>query len=1665
MTRIIYFLLAFSVVNASLGQTITSIQDGPWNNTATWSGGTIPDAGNSDEIIIATNVTIPSGYSVTIDGTTVSSGVSLTVAGGGTLTVATGDGSLIVQGTLVGSASSSIAGTDGTNVVFETGSVYTHAFTNAQGSIPLATWDATSTLNISGFTTSITASAAGNWSQDFGIVIWNCTAQTGTFNMQGLLTSIAGNFEIESTGTGILQLSTNQNPTVSIGGNFEVAGTSRVNPSTTGTAPGAVYDIANDFIYTSTNATGMRMATTGVCTFNIAGDFSMNAPAGILNLSQGTNGSGVLNISGDFDLTAGTIYETGGSASAGYINFIGTDANHNFTNTGTISNLINYSIPATNTVRTVGESKISGNANSTLTVDGTLVVESTHVNGAIQNGSGATGDGNIRVVTRTYNMDSRIVYGGTSAQFIGSGHPTVTTVDVEISNAAGVSLNNTTGGTVTFGKDLYVTNGNLNVANDNLIVTGAAYLEGGDIVLTTAASVRSVTFNGLLALDGGEVLVNSGTANANLNVNGDVSGANVVTFTGANSNLFFGGTGDVTLPISDQNTVELVSVSRTGTVTLINELTTLDLTINTGAVDMEATLNVTDDLNLATGTTLFFEGQTLNLSSQFNNTLSGGFLSSDAASTLNVIGTGTLGTLAFSPTGNVLGTLVLNRVTGGTLITLASTLTINDNLTLTDGTFANTSGLTFANGALLTRNSAASLTGAVPAGGPYDVLLLGGSFSTTAEVTGLINDLTSSSTGTVTLASPMTVTGDATIDATGIFDCSTQTATFNNLTINGTFNAPSADLAIQGAFVNNGTFNRNTSANILFDGTNTFSGTSIDATIFANVVITTNGSVTAPAIMTVSGNWTNNGVFDAGTGSVTFLGTTGTKSILGSSTTTFYNLALNNGGASPDLENSGSASLAGVLSLQANVVFDANGTSDAGLLTILSSDDDPTIDGAVGILPAGAQVTGNVTVQRYMSIEGPNGGRIYRYISSPVQGATVADLQDEIPVTGSFTGTSTCTGCLTNQSLFSYNESEIGDTNGDLVNTFDDGYVDFPAASNAEVFLQGVGYALFVRGNLLGSALWDLTGTVTSGAVNYGVTFTSSGVVANDGWNLVGNPYPSTIDWNAASGWTKTNLDGTIYMRDNANGGQYATWNGVTGTNGGSRYIPTGQAFWVKASAAAPAMTSNENVKAPGTQTTFFREQALTNLLRIAMLSDGIRDETVIHFREDAQSSYDGLTDALKLTNSTFNLFSLSADDVKLAINSLKGDSMCDDLIELGVEGARPGSYTLSFSGIESFRSSTEVILIDNFTSKQVPVTESSQYVFSITADPASSGSGRFRISFEASIPRLDLAVIAPEEVCQVSTAKIQLSSSEAGVDYNFYANGLVVAKGVAGTGGSLEIALNSQLLNKGQNEISVVASNGCESFAIGQPAVVELREHLAAASVEDGSACGPGQVTLKAGGASTGSTYQWFESEDAVEPLAQNETGLFNTGALSKTRSYYVAISDGSCVSPRKEVTAHIEYLEPVVVSEVEAGKLQSSYTEGNQWYLNDILIEGATSSVLIPEQSGDYSVKVTQGSCFTTDAMNYVITGLEEMAGLRIRIYPNPVPEMLTVDAPVESEVRDVTIFNSFGARLGSVKLNGQSGRIHGEYDMRPVASGIYYVRVISAGGIGVVKIIKEE
>jgi len=571
-------------------------------------------------------------------------------------------------------------------------------------------------------------------------------------------------------------------------------------------------------------------------------------------------------------------------------------------------------------------------------------------------------------------------------------------------------------------------------------------------------------------------------------------------------------------------------------------------------------------------------------------------------------------------------------------------------------------------------------------------------------------------------------------------------STYDAVSFNSTFNT-NATIDVNptiGSFTMNagytGTVTQGASIINLSKTTNfsggTFTGGSGAITVTGPFTLSGTNFTSTTGILDLKNNFTNNsGSFLHNNGTVSFSGTTAAQNISGTQVTNFNNINVSNVSASPGLLVQSNQNLIGNLKLSTNVVFDADGSSNTSVFTLISSAEYPVKDASVDILPAGAQVIGNVTVQRYMALNGRNNHRIYRYISSPIQNATVANIQNKIPVTGSFAGSSTCFGCSSNPSLYNYDETVLTDLNGDGFINLEDGYRGYPTVSNSQSLAVGRGYAMFVRGNLFGgNTSWDVTGFINAGngsPISLPVSFTPSGTVANDGWNLVGNPFPCTIDWNSGSGWAKSaNINDAIYVTDNGTGIGLIHTSYVSGvsTNGGSRYIPAFQGFWVKAaSTGTTTLTVNENVKAPQQSTSFFREAEPTDLIRIT-ISDGIsNDETVIYFKEDATSGFDSKSDAWKFKNSFVNLSTLTADSLKLSINSLPS-LVCNAKINLALDEVKSGSYSMKFSNLSSFLDSPTFILKDSLLNKSVKINDNSEYSFNVTSDPKSHGSKRFSL-------------------------------------------------------------------------------------------------------------------------------------------------------------------------------------------------------------------------------------------------------------------------------------------------------------------------------------------------
>lgn len=254
-------------------------------------------------------------------------------------------------------------------------------------------------------------------------------------------------------------------------------------------------------------------------------------------------------------------------------------------------------------------------------------------------------------------------------------------------------------------------------------------------------------------------------------------------------------------------------------------------------------------------------------------------------------------------------------------------------------------------------------------------------------------------------------------------------------------------------------------------------------------------------------------------------------------------------------------------------------------------------------------------------------------------------------------------------------------------------------------------------------------GTVYAGAQNINVTNTDGAEIADhEGWNLVGNPYPSPIDWDAASGWTKTNINDEIHFWD---GSQYADYNNGSGTNGGTRFIPAMQGFMVKCNNVGGAgnLAMDNNVRVVSTQS--YWKSTIENELKLNLSYGSNKDELVVRFMEEATENYDNY-DAYKMYTNVAdipNVFTLSEDSRNLSINTFSafGESKT---VKLGYKVETTGTYT--FNLVSSSFGNNVLMLIED-TETGITTNLSQNGSLSVTLNQGES-SNRFLLHITKSL-------------------------------------------------------------------------------------------------------------------------------------------------------------------------------------------------------------------------------------------------------------------------------------------------------------------------------------------
>lgn len=358
----------------------------------------------------------------------------------------------------------------------------------------------------------------------------------------------------------------------------------------------------------------------------------------------------------------------------------------------------------------------------------------------------------------------------------------------------------------------------------------------------------------------------------------------------------------------------------------------------------------------------------------------------------------------------------------------------------------------------------------------------------------------------------------------------------------------------------------------------------------------------------------------------------------------------------------------------------------------------------------GLTVSGATNVQQYLPM-----GRNW-YISSPVSSAA----------------TSIVTGTAGN-SLWNYTEATL------LWNVI----------TGAGNFGVTTGYVakIAASGNILFTGILNTGAQTTPALTRQGAT--------SSGFNLVGNPYPSYLNWISAVAatntgtsnleptmWYRTQNPGATYVFDtfiaDGQGGGIGTSNFSSGSVSVTGFIPPVQSFWVRVASGQTSGTlafdnsmrshqdqsiATNRLKAPAVSTT------TQPLLRL-QVSNGINsDEAVVYFNPKASDGFDRY-DAEKMSNNSDvipEIYTLAGAE-QVVINGLNSVYL-DEELPLGFSTRSENTFTIKATEISNFDPAIKIILKDKLLNTVQELTGNAAYTFS---SDETNNTTRFSIVFKS---------------------------------------------------------------------------------------------------------------------------------------------------------------------------------------------------------------------------------------------------------------------------------------------------------------------------------------------
>ncbi len=305
---------------------------------------------------------------------------------------------------------------------------------------------------------------------------------------------------------------------------------------------------------------------------------------------------------------------------------------------------------------------------------------------------------------------------------------------------------------------------------------------------------------------------------------------------------------------------------------------------------------------------------------------------------------------------------------------------------------------------------------------------------------------------------------------------------------------------------------------------------------------------------------------------------------------------------------------------------------------------------------------------------------------------------------------------------------------------------------------------------------------------------------------------------------------------------------------------------------------------------------------------------------------------------------------------------------------------------------------------------------------------------------------LTPTAFCETDSARLDAVTTP-GDTYQWFDNGVAIP-------GATDATYWSH--GTGNYKVQVTDGNGCTSTtAVGIPTV--MLSNPAVSPVGPVLLCqgDNGTITVNTNGVTSGLTFQW--QKDGVD--LPGSVGFSHVASASGVYRCVVSVPASGCTATSQPVTVDVNTY-PIPTLSYAGTVLSTAAAYANyQWFLNTIAIAGATTSAITPTTVGNYRVRVTDGNGCTAYSAGFAVNTVSVgsvNAAATIRLYPNPVNDVLRIESPVPVSA----VISSIEGKVISRHQNA------GEIDIHNLPTGLYLVAIYDEAGdrIKVEKITKQ-